>query len=224
MARDIQGDRSYDLIPEGPLYHARKRGLDAKKLALAAAFALGLSIPLGLAAYNRQTDQEPPIPPPTPVEPESSSVQRISTAGSIPLGLIASHFSPDAELGQKIDDYYQRHGILSRLYACFPDDGGPVTGTVIDDLPIRNLPNTKDPAAGTLPRGTRISFNLVVRTLKDRRVDNTPNNSIPLNEWMVLPDGDRSVVFAAAFYGEPKVDIDQLYTCAPVISEAVQPK
>lgn len=227
MAREIQGDRGYYLVAEGPLHHAKRRkiGLDPKRLALVAAFALGLSIPLGLAAYDHQAEQEQPPLTPTPVEPESSSVQRVPHTEFIPLGLITSQFLPENELGRKIDDLYHRHGIITRLYACFPDNGGPVTGTVIDDLPLRNLPTTKDPAAGTLPRGTRVSYNIVARTNLDPKIVKS-RGVPPLNEWAVLPGPGRSapVNFAATFYGNEKIADDYLKTCAPVVTEPVQPK
>lgn len=233
MAHEIQGDRNYILVPEGPLYHAkrRKRGLDLKGVALAAAFAAGLSIPFGLAAYNGRVDQgQPPLTP--TVEPENSSTQRIKSNESIPLGLIASQFLPENELGKKIDDLFHRRGVMTRLYACFPDNGGPVTGTVLDDLPLRNLPTTEDPAAGVLPRGTKVSYNLVVRTTLDPKIA-TPNG-LPLNDWAVVsPDAVRSAgvpadnsapAFAAIFYGAPKIAEDGFKTCAPVVTEPIQPK
>lgn len=232
MAREIQGDRGYYLVAEGPLHHAKRRktGLDPKRLALAAAFALGLSIPFGIAAYNGRVDQGQPTPTLTD-EPKNSSIQRIKYNESIPLGLIASQFLPENKLGQKIDDLFHRRGIITRLYACFPENGGPVTGTVIDDLPLRNLPTTEDPAAGVLPRGTKVSYNLVVRTTRDSRI---ASDGLPLNEFAVMsPDAVRSAgvpadnstpAFAAVFYGKQMIAEEGLTTCAPIVTEPIQPK
>jgi hypothetical protein len=214
--------RDYTLQAEGPLYHAsRDYSTRIRNAVLTSAFFLGVTIPLALAARDRQIAQPPVTPAPTSTESDKSPISTTSHRESVPLGLIASKFLPGNELGEKIIRAYDRHGISTRLFACFPDNGGPVTGTVINDLPLRNEPHTKSAPADTLPAGTRVSYNLVARTTSEQKIDGP---GIPLNEFAVLLDGLNESVFAATFYGEPKIAEDKPKTCAPIVTEPIQPK
>lgn len=220
MARDSGIDRNYRFRTEGPLHravrvHNTRRNL--RDVLIASAFFLGLAIPPFIAARDRQLVQ-PPVTP-TPTDSEISPSIKTPHVESVPLGLISSQFLPGNDLGEKVINAYDRHGITTRLFACFPDNGGPVTGTVINDLPLRNEPHTKSAPADTLPAGTRVSYNLVARTTSEPKI---AGPGIPLNEWAVLLEkaGRKDVVFAAIFYGDKKMSEDQPKTCAPVFTES----
>lgn len=220
MAQDRFIDRSpvsrgYTLKAEGPLHHAKlfKRKISLTSQAAILGVALSALSTFGLIIETRDQQTTPNEPAPSNTD-KSPKIE--TPVARVPLGALSRQFLPGNELGEKIQDMEDRLGISTRLLACFPESGqGSITGTVINELPFRNLPHTRDAQAGSYPAGTRLEYTLVARTLADSR---NIKNRLPLNEWAVLQKKARSAasVFAAIFYGDDKVSEDQPKICSEV--------